>query len=114
MPAWPASLPGFSTGVSDTRQTGVIRSKTDFGPGKQRRRFSAVSRRLGAEMLLSDAERTTLETFYSTTLGEGALDFTMDDPHDGATVNCRFATPPMFTIMGAGNTRARLEIEVLP
>lgn len=91
----------------------------DTGPGKVRRRFSAVSRYLSAPVSLSAAQRATLDTFYSVTLSEGSLEFDMDDPYDGAAVSVRFTAPPSYTYSGKSGSSARwfnavLALEVLP
>lgn len=115
MAAWPASLPQyFQIGMTDTRQSGFLRSATDTGPYKQRKRFTAVARFIGGSMIITAAQRTTFETFYVTTTNQGADAFDFLDPHGFATVSVRFVEPPAFTALGNSKWQMDLKLEVLP
>lgn len=119
MPTWPSSLPTFFPAATDSRQDGTIRTPMDVGPAKARRRYSAVSRFVSAPVALSAAQRTTLDTFYATTLSEGALTFDIADPFGGATVEARFTAPPAYSFSGKSGAAARwfnavLSLEILP
>lgn len=120
MATWPATLPQqFEQGAQETRQSGLLRSAVDIGPPKQRRRFSAVSRFYAGTFLFTTAQKATFETFYSTTIAEGADEFDFEDPNDGGTVSARFTGPPSFSALLGGPSgvtfwRMSAEIEVLP
>lgn len=121
MAIWPGTLPQyFEVGVQDTRQQGFLRSQTDTGPYKQRKRFTATSRFLTGTMLFTGTQRATLETFYKTTLSEGADEFDFIDPSDFSTISVRFTAPLVFSAVSGGGTagtgqwRAQLALEVLP
>lgn len=121
MPVWPGTLPQyFEVGVQDTRQQGFLRSQTDTGPYKQRKRFTATSRFLSGTMLLTGTQRATFETFYKTTISEGADAFDFIDPADFSTVSARFAASPSLSAVAGGDTsgtaqwRVSLSLEVLP
>jgi hypothetical protein len=121
MAVWPVSLPQyFEVGVQDTRQQGFIRSQTETGPYKQRKRFTATSRFLSGSMLLTGSERATFETFYKTTLSEGTDEFDFIDPIDFSTVSARFVQAPSCSGVAGGDTattvqwRLDLMLEVLP
>lgn len=121
MAVWPVSLPQyFEVGVQDTRQQGFIRSQTETGPYKQRKRFTATARLLSGTMLFTGTDRATFETFYKTTLSEGTDAFDFIDPADFSTISARFVQPPTLSAVAGGDTAATaqwridLAIEVLP
>lgn len=121
MAIWPGTLPQyFEVGVQDTRQQGFIRSQTDTGPYKQRKRFTATSRFLSGTMLMTGTQRATFETFYKTTLSGGADAFDFIDPADFSTCSARFVSPPTLSAVAGGDTsgtaqwRVELALEVLP
>jgi hypothetical protein len=105
-------------GITDRRQQGFIRTANDAGPAKQRKRFTATSRYLTGTMTLTKGQRDTFETFYSTTLGEGAGEFTMNDPLDKSTKTFRFMEPPEMQLINAagptGHWKVSLSLELLP
>lgn len=119
MAAWPGTLPAFSVELTDQRADGTIRSSMDAGPMKMRRRFSAVSRIIETAVTLSAAQRATFDTFFATTIEEGALPFDYDDPVDGTSVEMRFLAPPQSTalVSASGSVtqwRVRMSLEILP
>ena len=120
MAAWPASLPSQpEVGAQLTRQQGFLRSPTDVGPFKQRKRFTAVSRFYTGTMLLNATEKATFETFYQTTINQGADEFDFEDPDDFSTVSARFTETPSFSGLvggdtGVGQWRVSIALELLP
>ena len=121
MAVWPISLPQhLELGAQDTRQQGFIRSTTDTGPYKQRKRFTATARFLSGSMLLTGTQRATFETFYTTTISEGTDAFDFIDPSTFGTVSARFAQTPTLSGVAGGSTSTTLQwrmdlmIEVLP
>lgn len=119
MAAWPGSLPQYmEIGISEQRQQGFVRTENSMGPAKQRKRFTAAARYVTGTMTLTKAQRDTFETFYSTTLGEGAAEFTMSDAKDFGTVTCRFVDAPEMQLIAAGGStghwKVNLSLEILP
>jgi hypothetical protein len=120
MPAWPISLPQFETNVELTQQQGFVRSPTEIGPSKQRKRFTAVSKYYSGTLFLTRDQRNTLESFYEDDLGYGSLSFDFTDPIDNSTtVAARFMSPPSYSALLGGPSgvelwRASVQIEVLP
>lgn len=121
MATWPASLPqALHIGATEQRQKAFIRSEMETGPHKQRRRFTAASRFIRGSLLLTKAQRATFDTFYETTLGEGADEFDWVDPNDNSTtVSMRFTAVPQKQAVNGGATgvslwRLGLELEILP
>lgn len=120
MATWPGTLPQSPfLGVSDKRNKAVARTEMDTGPPKMRRRFTAAVREIDVGMFLTGAQRTTFDTFFITTLKEGALSFDWTDPNDGATASMRFREPPAWQQIRAGSPDAKLwqsslKLEILP
>jgi len=115
--AWPASLPsyllvdGYSEGIGDGR----VRSQTDMGPPKVRRRSSAMPKTLQGRMLMTGAQLATLQSFVETTLVGGSLPFTFTDPVTRGSILVRFAgSLPSWTGRGGDTYAVALELEVLP
>ena len=122
MAAYPASLPQYPLvqGFIDERQPGSIRSNMDTGAPKTRKRFTAVVRKLTWPTLLNGTERVTFDTFFITTINEGAGSFTIPDPVDDGTITVKFINPPSWSIIGAKSDlavdrlwRATFNLEVL-
>ena len=119
MPDWPNNLPGFNANVEEDQQQGFIRTPTSIGPGKQRKRYSATSHFFTGTFLFTRAERAVFDTFYNTTLGSGALTFTMENPMTGVDATFRFANTPRFRLItGDGTATSMVEmkatLEMLP
>ena len=90
MASWPDSLPQALQipGYSRTRNPEALRTATDAGPAKRRRRFTAASEPHSGQVTLNKAQLTTLKDFYFDSLQGGALEFDWTDPISGTTVCC--------------------------
>ena len=99
MPNWPVTLPVYPLleGYRETPPNQIIRSQMDQGPAKLRRRTTAAVRLFQVGFMLSQSQIDDLENFYLTTLVGGALSFDFTHPRTGATVTCRFASPPEYS-----------------
>lgn len=116
MASWPSSLPTapLVAGYSEQRESGSIRTQIDAGPEFVRRRYSATVTRIGVQLRLTTAQVATLETFFSTTTGQGSAAFTWTHPRTGASVSMRFMEPPQISADGNGIWTAALALEILP
>lgn len=121
MAAWPGSLPQYhEIGLQETRQQAFVRTQMDTGPYKQRKRFTAATRFLEGTMLMTKAQKAIFDTFYNTTINEGADEFDFTDPKDGSTTqSVRFTAPPTVTALIGGSSgvdfyRATISLEILP
>ncbi|KKM24795.1 hypothetical protein LCGC14_1601510 [marine sediment metagenome] len=120
MVAWPATLPQSPyLKVTETRQSATLRSAMDAGPPKVRRRFTAAVRHIDVVMFLTGPQKTTFDTFFNTTISEGAVSFDWTDPISGGTVSMRFREPPAWTQVRAGTVANKLwqavfALEILP
>jgi hypothetical protein len=114
MAVWPSTLPAALEGqYREVRQDALIRSQSDMGPAKVRRRYTATPTVVIHAMYLSDTELATLNTFYDTTITGGALSFSYPHPRTGATVTARFAEP--YEIQKLANYwSVACKLEILP
>lgn len=116
--AWPSTLPqrllvdGASLGIGD----GLLEYQPDTGPSITRRRSSAAPRPLSGSMILSNAQMTTFETFFYTTIIGGSLAFTFPDPRTGATLLVKFTKQglPAYVPLGGDNYRLSFNVMVMP
>lgn len=105
-PSWPAGLPSpFAAGEPTYKPNdNMIRTQTESGPVKVRRRFTGKSEVLALLFVFTRAQRVIFNAFYETTLKE-VLPFTWKDLRTGATANYRFIGPPSDRyVAGDGET----------
>lgn len=121
MSNWPATLPqDLLAGASITDDESRLTSQMDAGPASVRNRFTAVTKTVKGDLMLTGAELAEFNTFLRTTLQHGALSFTWTDPSSGASVSMRFRKKPEWNcIRTASNVNERLwrgsfELEILP
>ena len=114
---WPVDLPTtpLSAGYSDVQRNNVIRSEMGYGPAKTRRRSTVYMRDITYQYVMTKAQLTSLETFYTTTLEGGIL--TYDYPNyinnNDTTDELRFKQPPVIQPSGP-DFSVRLFVEVMP
>ena len=116
MVTWPiAPFPQapLIAGYTETPPNNTLRSATDKGPGKSRRRTTANSRNLRWPFLLTEAQTQELDDFYETDIESGSISFTHTDPRTGASGTYKIKEPPPYTRAGLFY-RTTLEIEKLP
>lgn len=121
MPTWPAGLPQDTLlGVAVKPDDSVLRTQMDAGPPTTRNRFTAITKSVSAALYLTGAEVSTLDTFFHTTLKNGALSFDWKDPRTDSTVSMKFKEPPEYTGMVGSDTvndrlwNVSLSLEILP
>lgn len=113
---WPATLPP-ATEIDQYQETLpelAIRSETEAGPAKVRRRYSAGSVTWQGTLQLSQSQTTALEQFWAETLGGGALAFEWFHPRTAAPARMRFLASPAFRHLSGPLWLAELRIEILP
>lgn len=113
MAAWPGGLPQqfLRQGYKETPPEERLRTKMSAGPDKLRVRTSAVPRKVSGAMYMTDADLTTLETFYDTTTNGGVDKF--DFPYRTGTQEARFLSVPAYSKVGQGwNVSINLEVFV--
>jgi chitodextrinase len=90
---WPTSLPSVfqaQPGAVETAPDMMLETQMDAGPPKARRRFTAAPRPVTGTLVLTQAQRATLDSFYVNTLQGGVLPFEWTHPMTGAIVVYRF------------------------
>lgn len=91
--SYPASLQENFTRGSFNRIPGnnVIYSETDIGPSKTRRRSTLRKDTIQGSIILKDnTEYNTFFTWFTTTLKDGTLSFTFDDPVTNNPIEVKF------------------------
>jgi hypothetical protein len=118
MPVWPPTLPqclmvdGSAEGFADN----VLRSSSDTGPDKTRRRATSAPRPLQGSMKMTRSQAETLITFFRTTLADGAASFEFPPQilgTPGTPLLVRFSEPPTISLAGAMRI-VSLRLEILP
>ena len=112
---WPVTLPvaPLRAGNQQVLNDAVIRSEMGYGPAKLRRRTTAQIKQQPINLVLDDAERNTLDTFYISTLSQ-TLPFNYTDPVTGATVDARFVSPPVYREVSCTHWSCSMVFEFLP
>ena len=116
--AWPAGMPQYilQSGASLGFGDGLLETQPDVGPPISRRRSTAVTRPLRGSVMCTNAQITTFETFFYTTILNGSLPFSFPDPRTGATILVKFikGSPPSYSPQGGNNFLLNLDLVVLP
>jgi hypothetical protein len=115
-PTWPASLPDApfaGTSREGGEDPAVLRTETEAGPAKMRRRYTAQVHRWPVTLRLTTAQAQTLDDFYHNTC-QRVLPFDWVDVLYDATTTYRFLEKPALTALGAGNWQVRFLLEQLP
>ena len=78
---WPDDLPQFvrRTDFHHTHGDGVLRTKTEAGPGKARRRYSSDPERMTCSITLDRQGLARFRRFYQEETKNGSLPFVMRD-----------------------------------
>jgi len=116
IPAWPTTLPQRlqRNNYGESPGENQLRSNMDAGPAKMRRRATSAPRKISGTILLSLAELAYFKTFYITTLLDGTLRFTWNDPTDSTTtVEMRFTEAPSWSAENI-KFRVSMSLEILP
>jgi hypothetical protein len=115
---WPATLPQIpQRGFSETGGMNIIRSQTDTGPAKMRRRAASAAT-LACDFLMKTTQVSTFEDFVTTSLG-GVLRFYFTHPRTKQTVEVRLVptgSGDLYTISyhAPDYWMVKVTLEVLP
>ena len=110
---WHVSLPqvvdrdGFQKDYGDT----VIRSQTDIGPGKVRRRSTRPRHMYNIVMTISGAQEQILDQFFNTNLNGGASLFYFTNPITNVVMEYRFNGTPKVSPVGYDTFKAQFSWE---
>lgn len=117
MATWPATLPGLVLldGYQETQQDIVIRSTVDVGPPKLRARYTVAPQVFNVAFAITDAQKATLKTFFSSTLTFGVLPFDWSHPDLGTAIELSFrGVPPVYSAIGGGMWRVAFQLYEVP
>jgi hypothetical protein len=116
---WPITLPQVpQKGFQETVGVNILRSQTDAGPAKQRRRASRPNE-MTLSFIMTTAECEILETFVKDTI-KGVSRFTFPHPRKlGTNIDTRIipgSTGEFFTLqyLAPGFWTTSLKLEVMP
>jgi len=124
--SWTSTLPQTQPlGIVCQEEPNIVRSETDSGPAKTRRRFTAASEMVDIPMLFTGSQKTAFDTFWNTCwdqTGDAAGTFEWRHPVTDEVVTYRFrsTSKPKFTLTHASTTittvrwEALLQLEILP
>ncbi len=115
MPAWPATLPQrpLIEGFSEQPPNLVVRSQTDTGPAKVRRRATAGPTRMTLAFRMTADQLTAFRAFLHADLADRALSYSWTHPVTGQPGTFRIVDPPSWEPMGLA-WRVGLTLEMLP
>jgi hypothetical protein len=115
---WPLTLQQKLNQASFSEQLGdtTLRSETEIGLAKVRRRFTKGVDKLTVTIDVEKDEVATFKTFYDTTLNGGVTPFEFNDPYTNTLTEFRFDTssPPRLSLIGANTLRLSMQWERIP
>lgn len=112
---WPSNVPHCFVLGSFEEQLGdgLLRSQTDTGPAKIRRRSSAMPRNAAGTLRLTSDELKALIAFIQTTLMGGALPFIVKRQGGNGRIMARFTDMPSWTRVTGRMYYVSLSLEIL-
>jgi len=117
MASWPSTLYGciLKEGYTEQVPDNLLRTSMDKGqPDKVRRRSTANVRKFTCSMFFNSTKLAAFETFYNTTIHNGADSFDWKHPTTQDTISsARIVGAPQYASRGNG-TVVTLNIEALP
>ena len=115
--AWPGSLPQspLVAGYLDTPPVTSTRTDMDAGIPKVRQRTSAKERIVQWPLILTTAQKSTLDDFWTTDTKGGSIRVTgLTRPGEVSSEDCRIRSRPQFTPVSGAIWRTVLDLEFLP
>lgn len=117
MATWPVSLPQapLVDGYGETPPNLIVRSQTEVGWAKTRRRASAGPTRITAVYAMSGTQLAAFESFLAGDIADRTQAFDWPQPRAGATASVRIVEPPqIIPAAGANRWRVGLTLELMP
>lgn len=113
---WPVTLPSYflkgSYREAPIDQT--IRSATDLGRPRVRRRFTRDIIVVSGIMRMTQSQVDSLKTFYYTTCVGGTDSILITNPFNAIQSEYNFLSPPEFVHIGHDRYDVSLSLELLP
>jgi hypothetical protein len=85
----------------------------EVGPGKVRRRYTAMPRTIAGVVIVTRSECDILRDFFISTLDGGTKPFLWEDPRSGAPLSFRFTARPTFEPVVPDLWRAKLSLQTV-
>jgi hypothetical protein len=111
MATFPLSIKPLVQGYNESVRNNVVTSQNEVGIQKTRRRATADVKTYSVSVMLTVDEKTTIDTFYQTTLEGGTLPFDWVDFWDDTTQEYIFKSPPNFTTAGGDVVMCSFNLE---
>jgi hypothetical protein len=116
--AWPTGTVPHEpeqTSYSEQIESNLASFKPDVGASSMWRRGTLPGTTIQCDILMVGTELAAFETFFRTTLGDGALPFTWTNPRYGVSKRYQFAPdqPPRWDSIGFDLYRVRLTMNKL-
>lgn len=114
MPSWPSDVPAYflESGFSEEFVPNLLITPMEGGGFKSRRRFSQDVRIIQGAIEMSAAQWATFETFYLSTLKNGAVAFDWVHPTLRTSRTFRFLSEPRPQVFGSDNRRVAMRLEM--
>lgn len=113
MPTWPVTLPPPAINTfEESPPDADLKSPTDKGPAKVRRRSTANIRPISFNLNLTAAQVQDLDDFYLECGGYTRFDF--EHPRTGAPVTARFMEKPAYKEREGVLYNVSVGLEILP
>lgn len=114
MSTWPSTLPQkfAPDSFSLTYGKNTIRSKMSQGSPKSRRQSTLAPQLVTGSMEITAAQFTTFNTFYKTTIYDGADSFDWLHPIDEGAESFMFTEEPVITPAGGTNWNLDMQMEI--
>jgi len=116
MSVWPLGLPqtALIEGYSENSEDVILKQNMDVGPDFRRRKQTRARNYISCSVILTEAQKGTLETFYDVTLMDGLLSFEWSPDGSSPTKTVHFVSPPVYRKQpNARGYEVGLSLEVL-
>ena len=114
MATWPLSGYVLVDGYSEKPPDNTLRTEMGTGPPKARRRSTAAPRPFKLRKYVTTSEIAILDTFYTDTLYDGALQFDWQHPRTLSACSFRFTEQPSYEALGGTSWIVSLSLELMP
>lgn len=96
---WPVTLPQemVTQGLGEDLPDNTIRTKTEYGPTRDRRRTTSGDRSVKGTLVVHQDDYPILEDFYFNITKDGTIRFQWVMPLSGADGMFKFEAPPSIT-----------------
>ena len=110
--SWPSGVPEAPErdGYNEELRPNIASFEPEAGPPTSWRRSTVDSGLVSAAFIMTTAERDLFKTFYRTTLKDGSLPFSWDNPSYSSAARHLFdpKSPPSWQAIGADLWRVRV------